>query len=82
MKVEITSIAQKQLGQLPPSQAKKIAKKLQLLVLNPYLGKKLKGPLKEKYSLRAWPFRIIYVVEKNKHRVVVDVIEHRQGAYK
>lgn len=82
MKVELTDQALKQLLQLPKSEAKKITKKLHLLKTYPYLGKKLKGKLSEKYSLKAWPYRIIYIVIKGKHLIQIEVIELRQGIYK
>jgi mRNA-degrading endonuclease RelE of RelBE toxin-antitoxin system len=41
------------------------------------LGGKLKGC----YSLRAWPYRIIYQIIKKSLYVAVIRILHRQGAY-
>ncbi len=49
---------------------------------NPYLGKALKGDLEEKFSLRVWPYRIIYEIYKKKLVVYVISIAHRQGAYR
>ena len=49
---------------------------------NPYLGKPLKGDLKGKFSLRVWPYRIIYQVYEKKLVVYIISIAHRQGAYK
>ncbi len=60
----------------------KILKKLARLKKKPYLGKKLVGDLKGYYSLRAWPYRIIYKVYKKKLIVFVIDIGHRQGVYK
>lgn len=82
MKVQLTPTAEKQLLKLKRSEAKKVDKKLRLLSVAPMCGKKLEGKLKNRYSLRAWPYRIIYVVNKNAVRVEVEFIEHRQGAYK
>ncbi len=80
MKIELTPTAKKQLKKLPKSEAKKIARKLFTLEISPYSGKKLEGKLKDRYSLRAWPYRIIYVITRNA--IQVETIEHRQGVYK
>lgn len=48
---------------------------------NPLIGKKLGGEFVGLRSLRAWPYRIIYVVNIQKKEVTVVSIEHRQGAY-
>jgi len=80
MKIEFTHSAQKQLSKLPKNQAKKIIKKIKLLSLNFGYGKKLKGNLSNKYSLRAWPYRIIYTIIKNT--IYIETIAHRQSVYK
>lgn len=49
---------------------------------NPYLGKPLNGDLEEKFSLRVWPYRIIYEIYKKQLLIYVISISHRQGAYK
>ena len=64
------------------TQEKKVVKKLKTIQVNPLLGKHLTGELKDFYSLKAWPYRIIYEVNKKKRRVEVNKIVHRQGAYK
>jgi len=51
------------------------------LAKNPYLGKKLEGELRDFYSLRVWPYRIIYQIIKNELIVFVVQIKHRQGVY-
>lgn len=49
---------------------------------DPYLGKALVGKLKGYYSLRVWPYRIIYQLFKRRLLVYVIDIGHRQGVYK
>lgn len=80
MKIELTKNATKQLSSLQKTEAKKVIKKLLLLTEFPHSGKKLEGDLKNKYSMRAWPFRIIYNLDNSK--ITVESIEHRQGVYK
>lgn len=80
MEIELTPTAKKQLKKLPKPDIKKIARKLFFVGELPYSGKKLEGKLKNHYSIRAWPYRIIYIIENNI--IHINTIEHRQGVYK
>ncbi len=82
MKVALSKDAQKQYERLPKPQQLKISKKLIELEQNPYVGKKLEGELKGIYSLRVWPYRILYEINRDKQIVQVHKIAHRQGVYK
>lgn len=82
MKVVITDEAQKQYKKLPKSQQVKIKKRIQFLEHNSLVGKKLGGELAKSYSLRAWPYRIIYTINVMSKEIVVNSILHRQGSYK
>lgn len=82
MKVKVTEEAQKQFAHLPKSQQIKIKRKLQYLENAPILGKKLEGELANYYSLRAWPYRIIYRIDVIAKEITIRSILHRQGAYK
>ncbi|HCM82114.1 MAG: hypothetical protein UV63_C0033G0009 [Microgenomates group bacterium GW2011_GWC1_43_11] len=81
MEIELTPTAKKQLKKLPKSDVKKIARKLFILETAPYTGKKLEGKLKDYYVIRAWPYRILYVIDRNT-TIQIEIIEHRQGVYK
>ncbi len=81
MQVLLSKEAQKNYNHLPKVQQSKIKKKLTALQEDPYLGKKLDGELKDDRSLRAWPYRIIYSIDKEKNKILVSTILHRQGAY-
>lgn len=81
MKIEFTKTALKQLSKLPKSEAKKITRKLHQLEQGPFNAKKLEGKLANRYVIRAWPYRIIYIITNNTI-IQVDTIEHRQGVYK
>ena len=70
----------KQLQKIPKVEQRKIIRKLEFLSTNPTSGKQLQGEYKGHFSLRSWPYRIIYRTEKGS--VVVYSIAHRQGAYK
>ncbi|KKU46808.1 MAG: hypothetical protein UX62_C0007G0005 [Microgenomates group bacterium GW2011_GWA2_46_7] len=78
--VYITPQAQKDYKKLPSVEQKKIKKRLTLLETDVIAGKKLAGKLSEVYSLRAWPYRILYIIQN--HEAWVTHISHRQGVYK
>lgn len=82
MRVTLSKDAQRQYQRLPKPQKLKISKKLTELEQNLYVGKKLEGELKGVYSLRAWPYRILYEINENQQIIEVHKIAHRQGAYK
>lgn len=82
MKVTVAQEAQKQFARLPKAQQIKLKRKLQYLENNPILGKKLVGELANYYSLRAWPYRIIYRIDITAKEIIIRSILHRQGAYK
>lgn len=82
MKVYLTETAIKQYNALPKSEVKKINKKLLLLQQSPSTGKKLSGEYGGCFSIKAWPYRIIYTIDSKENEVWVSLIVHRQGAYK
>ncbi len=81
MNVALSEDAQKQYNRLPKVVQTKIQKKLDILGKNPYSGKKLWGELGDFWSLRVWPYRIIYEINQKAGRIEVHKIAHRQGAY-
>jgi mRNA interferase RelE/StbE len=81
-KVVVRKKALKELKKLQVRYRRRILVALLKLEANPYLGKALVGKLKTYYSLRVWPYRIIYKIYKNKLIVYVIDIGHRQGIYK
>ena len=81
MQVIITPKAIKQYNHIPKSEQTKIKKKLLILEQNPQEGKKLFGEFDQLRSLKAWPYRIIYYIDKKQSKVFVVTIAHRQGAY-
>lgn len=72
--VFLAKSAAQNLRSLKPSDQKKITRKLLLLQSDPLAGKKLKGQLEGRYSLRAWPYRIIYQLEISQKAVYVSAI--------
>ncbi len=82
MKVALSKDAQKQYKRLPIKEQKKINKNLANLEQNPLTGKKLEGEMQGIYSLRAWPYRILYEINALEKRIEIHKILHRQGSYK
>lgn len=81
-KIIIQPNAEKKFLKLPKSWQLKISRAINLLAIDPFIGKKLHGDYKGVYSLRAWPFRIIYSIDS--HRIIVEVLGlgHRKDIYK
>lgn len=71
--------AENDFSKLPKTERKKIIKKLKSLEKT-LGGKPLIGKLKGLWSLRAWPYRIIF--ELKKSQVIVHRILHRKNVYK
>ncbi|KKP47671.1 MAG: Addiction module toxin, RelE/StbE [Candidatus Woesebacteria bacterium GW2011_GWA1_33_30] len=78
----LTKNSEKEFAKLPKVEKKKVLKKLRAIEKSPLLGKPLTGELKSFYSVRAWPYRIIYEFDKKRNIIIVHKIQHRQGAYK
>ncbi len=81
-KVIITPQAKKQYKRISPSEKPKIKKKLFVLEKGPLFGKKLSGELAKLRSLRAWPYRIIYLINEKEKTIFIVSILHRKEAYK
>ncbi len=74
--------AKKSLDKVPLCDRTKIVRILESIEHDPYVGKKLQGDLRDQYSIRAWPYRIVYEIYKRELLVIVIKIGHRQGVYK
>lgn len=76
-----TKKLQKQLDNLPPTVKVRAEAAIQSLSVDPYLGKKLKGPLEGKWSFRVGrSYRIIYQI--NNKEVIVLSINPRKDSYR
>ncbi len=82
MRIIVTPKALTHYKRFPKQEILKIQQKLKLLETNPYLGKKLEGKFAGTYSFRAWPYRIIYLIDNKQKTIFIVSILHRQGAYK
>jgi len=81
-KIVFSRSASKNFNSIPRNFQKKIFVKITVLEKEPLVGKRLTGKYKGIYSLRAWPYRIIYQINKKYKQVEIIDIIHRQGVYK
>lgn len=79
--VVLRKTAQKNLEKIDARYKHRIVLALVELSKNPYIGKRLEGQLRDFYSLRVWPYRIIYQVFNKELIIFVAQIKHRQGVY-
>lgn len=81
-KVYFTPNTQKILHKLKDEKLeRKIMDAKSKLEQNPIAGKKLTGKLEGQYSLRIWPYRIIYFINHKKDVIITD-IGHRKDVYR
>lgn len=80
-KLVVTKSAEKAFRKLDNKLQRKVLKSLAAIEENPFIGKKLKGELKEYYSFKTWPLRIIYRIVKQKLEILVVKIGQREGVY-
>lgn len=73
--------ARKKLQNIPEKDRKRVVDALDFIVADPFSGKQLHGERAGQFSLRVWPYRIIYRVDKNLLLVMVIDFGHRQGVY-
>lgn len=72
----------KRLLKIPIDWQKRIFYVLKKFETNPFIGKKLEGRYKNDYSIRVWPYRIIYTIKKKELIIEVIEIAQREGAYR
>lgn len=80
--IEFSKRARKDFLKLPKQYQKRLREKVDSLAVDPLIGKPLKGEYEGLFSLRMWPYRIVYMVIKKKLLVEIIEIPHRQSAYK
>ena len=69
------------LGRLDRRMMERVTRRIDALAQQPFLGKILKGRLKDKRSLRVGDFRVIYRLDTTLHQVVVENVGHRREIY-
>lgn len=79
--IQVQKRAKKQLDKIPIAYRTKLEKAIDSLAIDPFQGKKLEGELKGQYSIRVWPYRIIYQIYKKELIISIINVGHRQGVY-
>lgn len=80
--LKIKSKAEKNLDKLNDKDYARAMQVLSAIRDDPFFGKKLHGKHQEEYSVRVWPFRILYKIYKHELLISVIKFEHRKDAYK
>ena len=81
-KIILAPAAEKELDNAPADVQRKVIAVFDVLAENPLMGKKLKGEYVGMYSVRAWPYRIMYRIFKKELLVSIVRIQHRKDAYR
>ena len=74
--------AAKQHAKLSKDDQERVVAALDELRENPFTGKKLDGEQAGLWSVRVWPYRIIYMIDKNIVTVTVVAIGQRKDVYR
>lgn len=82
MQILYKSEAIKRLKDLGPAEKQKARKKIESLLSNPLVGKRLKGEFSGLMSLRAWPLRIIYSFDLKTQTITIITVDYRGDVYK
>ena len=80
--IVLKKAAQKSFKKIDKRYKKRIMRTIFALADDPYLGKQLEGDLRDFYSARVWPYRIVYKIYQRDLVILVVEIAHRQGIYK
>jgi len=80
--LKIKPKAEKKLDTLGDKDYARAIQILSAIKEDPFSGKKLHGKHKEEYSVRVWPFRIIYKIYKYEFLISVVKFDHRKDVYK
>ena len=75
--LEIKPKARKKLDTIPENYRARVIQTLDAIVLNPFFGKKLSGKRDGQYSVRVWPYRIIYMIQEDTKLIKIMEIKRR-----
>ncbi|MBI1812345.1 type II toxin-antitoxin system RelE/ParE family toxin [Candidatus Peregrinibacteria bacterium] len=81
-RVVVVKRAQKEAQRLPKRDQERIAEVITSLQFDPFRGKQLYGDHEGRWSLRVWPYRIVYTIEKKIVTVTIVRIGHRKDVYR
>ncbi len=81
--IEFTKAAEKQLADIPRTELKKLAKRIEKLAIDPFPQghEKMKGH-EELHRIRQGDYRILYTVFEKKLLILIVKIGHRREVYR
>ncbi len=80
--LEIKKKAKKEIKALAKKDQQRVLAALDVLSENPFAGKRLEGEYQGAWSLRVWPYRILYAVHRDIVTVNVLRVGHRKDVYR
>lgn len=80
--VKLSNQAEKDLKKLNKTHRIKVAKCIDLLAQNPFLGEKMEGQFTGWFRIKIPPLRIIYTPDLKNKIIWVRAIGYRGGVYK
>ncbi|MBU4484443.1 type II toxin-antitoxin system RelE/ParE family toxin [bacterium] len=81
-KIVFAPIAEKQLMRLGKIVRIRVVRAIAKLATDPFLGKQLKGELKEYRSFRVGDYRVVYFIRKQKIQIEIIRVSHRREVYR
>lgn len=81
-KIIFAPTAEKQLMKLTKIVKIRVITAIAKLATSPFLGKQLKGILRDYRSYRVGDYRVLYLIQKHKIQIEIIRIAHRKTVYK
>lgn len=78
--VQIPRRVEKQIQDVPLPWRDRIRRTIDLLELNPFIGRKMRGKYEGQWKLKVWPYRIYYSLFKQEKMVIILRVKHRGSA--
>ena len=81
-KIVLAPSAQKEFDKLSPEVRRKVRSVVEDLKASPFIGKKPKAEYAGNWTVRVWPYRVMYKIFQDSRVVYVVRIRHRKDAYR
>lgn len=80
--VTLSKKAAKQIPKLPAHIGNRVVRIIDQLQSDPTIGKRLSGELEGLWSIRVWPYRIIYMIIHSDLIIDIVSVDHRKDVYR
>ena len=81
MRILTTRRFERDFRKLPREVKRRLDEAIRVLAENPYVGKRLRGELLGRRSLRVGNYRVVYLVDEERQAVVLLSVKYRRAAY-